>query len=414
LGFTVFGRLFRGCLSPQVQLNSANPKAVYQETEVSFDKRVLDVIQTIYDAAVDDTRWPEALKQLCDFTDSQAATFWVLDGSEEPRLPTFTYVNLDPAFVQEYLDKITPMDPWNRYLVGHPNQPIVHDGLVITEREKDLHPYFDWHGRYSDTRFRLIGRVSPAPALHAGVALHRTRKAGRYESEDIDRFAVIYPHLERALGIGSRLGSLAALHQCTIEVLDRHTAAIVFLDERKCMVYANRNAEALRSNGDGVQLSATGITLARGDDHRRMQRLIDGALTSMHVSGAAPGGIMLVQRPSGKRPYLLLVAPVSQRYPVLATSRPAVCLMLSDPESKKPPASSHLRAGFGLTEAEARLAVLLAAGENLRSIAEKLGITYGTARTRLAIVFQKTDTRRQAELVKLLLSTLALPEELRI
>jgi DNA-binding CsgD family transcriptional regulator len=67
-----------------------------------------------------------------------------------------------------------------------------------------------------------------------------------------------------------------------------------------------------------------------------------------------------------------------------------------------------LQAAFGLTEAEARLAALLASGEELRFAAEKLGITYGTARTRLAEIFQKTETRRQAELMKILLTTLAM------
>ena len=50
----------------------------------------------------------------------------------------------------------------------------------------------------------------------------------------------------------------------------------------------------------------------------------------------------------------------------------------------------------------------LAAGEGLRSAAQSLGITYGTARARLAEIFQKTETRRQGELVNLLLTTLAL------
>jgi DNA-binding CsgD family transcriptional regulator len=59
---------------------------------------------------------------------------------------------------------------------------------------------------------------------------------------------------------------------------------------------------------------------------------------------------------------------------------------------------------FGLTEAEARLADVLAAGEDLRAAALKLRITYGTARTRLAEIFQKTNTHRQAELVTLLLT----------
>jgi len=58
-----------------------------------------------------------------------------------------------------------------------------------------------------------------------------------------------------------------------------------------------------------------------------------------------------------------------------------------------------LRCHFGLTPAEARLAVHLAAGETLRSAEAKLSIRYETARTHLKSIFQKTGTCRQAELV---------------
>ena len=375
---------------------------------MSLDQRLFTVIQAIYDAAVDESHWPNALKELSDYTGSQAATFWVLDGSEQPRLPTFTYLNLDPAFIQEYLERVTPFDPWVQYLVAHPNQPIVHDGLVITEREKDHHPYFDWHGRYSDTRFRLIGQVSPAPAVQAGVALHRTRKMGKYESADIAQFGMLYPHLERALTIGFRLGSLGVMQQCTTELLDRNPAAILLLDERKRIVYANRSAEALRSNGDGIRLCADGPMLLRKQDNDRLQCLIARSLSPIESTGDSPGGVMRAQRPSGKRPYALLVVSVSRKYPALSYLRPAVCIMIIDPESQCPLPSSRLRTAFDLTEAEARLAALLAAGEELRSAAETLGITYGTARTRLAEIFQKTETHRQGELITLLLTTLAM------
>jgi DNA-binding CsgD family transcriptional regulator len=58
-----------------------------------------------------------------------------------------------------------------------------------------------------------------------------------------------------------------------------------------------------------------------------------------------------------------------------------------------------LRGHFGLTPAEARLALHLVAGETLRSAEAKLSISYETARTHLKNIFGKTGTRRQAELV---------------
>ena len=63
------------------------------------------------------------------------------------------------------------------------------------------------------------------------------------------------------------------------------------------------------------------------------------------------------------------------------------------------PQTTFLRAEFGLTPAEARLVLRLVAGDSLRSSAKELSIGYETARTTLKSIFQKTGTRRQAELV---------------
>ena len=65
-----------------------------------------------------------------------------------------------------------------------------------------------------------------------------------------------------------------------------------------------------------------------------------------------------------------------------------------------------LRRRFGLTPAEAKLALQLVAGEPLRSAAVKLGISYETARTELKNIFNKTGTSRQAELLVVILTAL--------
>jgi DNA-binding CsgD family transcriptional regulator len=57
----------------------------------------------------------------------------------------------------------------------------------------------------------------------------------------------------------------------------------------------------------------------------------------------------------------------------------------------------------GLTPAESAFAKRLAAGHSIDEICEALGIRHTTARTHLRHLFQKTHTRRQAELVSWLL-----------
>jgi DNA-binding CsgD family transcriptional regulator/PAS domain-containing protein len=371
---------------------------------MSVDDDLLAVIEALYETAMDETRWPHTLQQLADVTGSQAATFWVLDGSDQPRLPTFLYINFDPPFVREYLDRMAPLDPTVQYLVRHPRAPIVHDAMVISEHDKDRHPYYDWHHRFTDARYRMIGRMSPAPAVQAGVALHRTRNAGRFEPADLERFTLLQRHLERALTVGFRLGSLGTFLQCTTELLDRNPAAVLLLTEQGRIAYANQPACALHAQRDGLVLS-DGVALANKLDNEKLKGLIARALSDISRSDA--GGAMRAVRPSGKRPYTIFVSPLSRRYPALSALRPAVCVMIIDPESAPGLPLARLRALLGLTESEARLAALLAAGNDLRAAAALLGITYGTARTRLAAIFQKTDTRRQTELVRLLLASLA-------
>jgi DNA-binding CsgD family transcriptional regulator len=60
---------------------------------------------------------------------------------------------------------------------------------------------------------------------------------------------------------------------------------------------------------------------------------------------------------------------------------------------------AFLERKLGLTLAEARLVLRLLTGESLRSCAQGLCLQYETVRTLLKSIFQKTGTRRQAELV---------------
>jgi DNA-binding CsgD family transcriptional regulator len=64
----------------------------------------------------------------------------------------------------------------------------------------------------------------------------------------------------------------------------------------------------------------------------------------------------------------------------------------------------RLREAWGLTFAEATLAIELLETEGLQSAAEKLRISRNTVKTQLSAVFQKAGVRRQSELVRKLLA----------
>ncbi|MET2832037.1 helix-turn-helix transcriptional regulator [Mesorhizobium shangrilense] len=63
---------------------------------------------------------------------------------------------------------------------------------------------------------------------------------------------------------------------------------------------------------------------------------------------------------------------------------------------------ADLATAFGLTLSEQRLCEMLLLGHSLKEAADMLGIASETARHRLKVIFQKTDTHKQSELIALL------------
>jgi DNA-binding CsgD family transcriptional regulator len=85
---------------------------------------------------------------------------------------------------------------------------------------------------------------------------------------------------------------------------------------------------------------------------------------------------------------------------IFAYARALVVVL--DPDARPMPHDEALRVVFGLTSAEARVAVRLGTGESLDEAADSLGIAKETARCHLKQIFDKTGAHRQSELVALL------------
>jgi DNA-binding CsgD family transcriptional regulator len=115
--------------------------------------------------------------------------------------------------------------------------------------------------------------------------------------------------------------------------------------------------------------------------------------------------IVIRRDAAGRRPLILHVVPIAQE----ATSGPHTVAILVDLEAPPRPAADTLQKIFGLTPAEARLAIEIASGQSLDDFAAGHHVSVATPRKQLASVFAKTYTHRQAELVALLVRVSILP-----
>jgi DNA-binding CsgD family transcriptional regulator len=83
-------------------------------------------------------------------------------------------------------------------------------------------------------------------------------------------------------------------------------------------------------------------------------------------------------------------------------SEDQVLVILLDPYDRREPTPLLLKQMFGLTSAEAKVAMQLARGWGIKGIASALSVSEGTIRAQLKSILAKTNTHRQADLVGLL------------
>jgi DNA-binding CsgD family transcriptional regulator len=187
--------------------------------------------------------------------------------------------------------------------------------------------------------------------------------------------------------------------------LDALSTALVMVDASAKVLFANRNARAILACRDGL-LSDGGRLIAQHCTDRTTLRAALATATNIGTGKAAPKPQAALISRATQRP--LQIAAVPCRPGLLATPKKAAAIVLiTDPDQKPPTQPELLRTLFRLTQAEIKLAVALHNGTSLSEAANLNCIGRETVRSQLKSIFVKTGTRRQSELIGLLVK---LPE----
>jgi DNA-binding CsgD family transcriptional regulator len=361
----------------------------------------LSLVDLIYSAATDSAEWPTVLSRLATTTDSKVATMVLQDVSTHQGAVEWQ-VGSDPLLAADYRD----WAPQNPYLKAA-NNPLIHSGTVsrgeevIPDREVCKTAFFNDFLRKIGVLHSTGVWIAKEGTLNALMFLLREVGRPSHSAQDVKLLTGLMPHLQRAVAIQRRLGGLALDRAAAREVLDRLPIGVLMLGRTGTILFFNRTADAILKQRDGLALRRDGLTADSPREASMLRRLVAGVC----CTGAQrePGGPLHVSRPSGRRPFSLLVTPFHPKPLDLTSEVPTAAVFVSDPEQEIQPLEVVLRDMFALTPAEARVATLLVQGARVEEVSEQLEITWNTARTHVQRVLQKTESRSQADLVRRLL-----------
>jgi len=198
----------------------------------------------------------------------------------------------------------------------------------------------------------------------------------------------------RAHGLSLVVGGAPAPNDL-LDLIDRLQFGIVLASSAGEASFANAYAKGVLDLQDGLAIKDGLLEAIRPQDTRL---LLDGVQRA--IRGELRGCVtLLLPRRSARYPLAVHIPELSVRDAGAAT------ILIADPSRELTLDSAALCRLYGLTRAEAGFVQLLVHGKTVEQAADTLFISVHTARTHLKRILLKTDTGRQAELLRVVLSS---------
>lgn len=182
-----------------------------------------------------------------------------------------------------------------------------------------------------------------------------------------------------------------------LPLFDMLPMGVLLLGRGGNVLAANRIAKQTLDHGGPIGESGGAVVLNSATQNQKLRQLLDLAR-----SGNRSRAALRVPRRSNK-PLLMLFIPLRNDSGTDQEDRPLALLILSATVHRPDPAL--LTSFFGFTPGEARVASLLMQGKTVMDVAASLEISENTIRNHLKHMYTKTGTRKQSELLHLLLSS---------
>jgi DNA-binding CsgD family transcriptional regulator/PAS domain-containing protein len=320
--------------------------------------------------------------------------------------------------VSTYESHYWQFDEWTTRLARHGRFDRFFRGEEIWPNESMLGSvFYNEFLKPFDTRQMVCFATFDSAGVADGLSLYRSPREDDFSAETLAMLALLVPHLETALLTRRRLAALESRVSDLESALDRVSSALVLLDGKGRCILANRAARAILDQRSGLFLERSTLAARGAGESARLRAAIAVAIATGEGKSTRAAGAVTVSRP-GRRPLHAVVAPFRPQaidssgdssgqslggpHAGLAARNAAAIVFLHDPEQRAALPSETLRMLFGLTPAEARLALAMLDGQSLAEAAELHRVGRETVRSQAKAILEKTGTRRQSELVRLL------------
>lgn len=352
-----------------------------------------DLIEEIYDAALEPALWSDIVVSINDFVGGRACGLISKDTMSQSGL-TYYYCGVDPHYIQLYSDTHARYDHLS---VLPPLGQVVSIPDLLEYDEYRSGPFFqEWLQPQGCVDIANV--VLEKSGSTSAVLLAVLTGARMADEEMRRRIAAIAPHAHRALLINKAIDSRQSEAATFARTLDGLGAGVFLLDAGCRIVHANTSGHDMLRADDFLR-SIGGRLVAR--DAKANQGLRDIFAGNGGVLNGTGGIALPLIAHDGERYVAHLLPLTSAARSSTGIAYNAVAALFVRKVALDNPVDEVLVRTFKLTPGELRVLAAVSEVGGVPAVAGALGISEATVKTHLQHLFAKTGTNRQTDLVRL-------------
>lgn len=346
----------------------------------------MGVIDEIYEAFFDDEAFAALPAQLASSLGARSMILQTFRADQPPELAFSYFTDEMLGFYAEH--ELYHDDLWSNLAIeqGRFGTVLAIDDYISRDAFRRTRMFNECFRRFGDDTGVCLGAVMPLATGMVSIGAHRAIDAAPFGAEEAARLEEILPHIRRLVRAREALALARGQAAAAESVLDVLSPAVMLVDAAGRMRFANVQAQEMLQAGDGLSLLRGALSADAPSCAARLEQAIRTAALRREGQGDA----LVVARPSGSPAYRLIVLPHPPR-----SGGPSLALVLiDDPARRDPGLAWRLTRMFGMTEAEADLAVRLLDGLSPEEAADARDVRVSTVRSQIKSLLTKTETDR--------------------
>jgi len=364
-------------------------------------ERLSKLIGDIYDVVLKPASWPSVLKRCSEFLPGYSAALYAKGLGGKAGDLYFDDGNIDAAYRESYFSTYVKIDPFSvaQYFAEVGKPVAATDCMPLSEFVETV-MYKEWarpQGLVDFVSVKLESSLEKATSF--GVFRHE--RHGAIDDEAKWRINLLVPHIRRAVSI-SRLAEFKALEGAALaDTLDAVSAAMILVDAAGRVTHANAAGQAMLSERDMIELVSGKLFATNRSVNQALYEMLEATGGGDAAVGTKGVAVSMAAR-TGEQ-HIAHILPLTSGARRRAGVEYSACaaIFVRKVELEPPSAPKVMAQLYGLTPSELRVLLAVFETGSIEDIANVLGVSVPTVKTHLRRLFDKTGTRRQTDLVKL-------------